>query len=41
MAACDAIGYMYRDEEDQLMVSFKSKQAIEAGSRCNHLKGEV
>ena len=41
MAQCDAIGYMYRDEEDELMVSFKAKQAVEAGSRCNHLKGEI
>jgi len=38
----DAIGYMMRDPEtDQLNVSFKSGQALEAGTRCNHLKGQV
>ena len=38
----DAIGYMMRDPEtDQLDVSFKSGQALEAGTRCNHLKGQV
>ena len=41
MAQCDAIGYMFRDEDDELMVSFKAKQAVEAGSRCNHLKGQI
>ena len=40
MAGCDAIGYVYRDE-DELMVSFKANEAIEAGSRCPHLKGKV
>ena len=38
MAGCDAIGYVYRNE-DELMVSFKANDAIEAGSRCPHLKG--
>ena len=41
MAQCDAIGYIFRDEDEVLCVSFKSKQSIEAGSRCNHLKGKV
>ena len=41
MAHADAIGYMFRDDEDQLMVSFKGGQALEAGSRCKHLKGKV
>ena len=41
MAQSDAIGYMYRDEEDKLMVSFQPGQALEAGSRCNHLKGQA
>jgi hypothetical protein len=40
MAACDAIGYVYRDDEEKLMVSFKANEAIEAGSRCKHLKGK-
>lgn len=40
MSKCDAIGYMYRGEEGDLRVSFNSNNAIEAGSRCEHLKGE-
>lgn len=41
MAQSDAVGYMFRDEDEVLCVSFKSKQSIEAGSRCNHLKGKI
>ena len=40
MANADAIGYMFR-EEDKLMVSFESGKALEAGSRCDHLRGKV
>ena len=40
MSDCDAIGYVHR-EEDKLMVSFKANEAVEAGSRCEHLKGQV
>jgi len=41
MADCDAIGYVYRDEEtSELMVSFKANDALEAGSRSPHLKGK-
>jgi len=41
MADCDAIGYVYRDDEkDKLMVSFKSNDALEAGSRSPHLRGK-
>ena len=40
MAGCDAIGYVYRNDKEELMVSFKSNDAIEAGSRCPHLKGQ-
>ena len=40
MAMSDAVGYVYRDDEDKLMVSFKSGKALEAGSRCPHLKGK-
>ena len=39
MSGADAIGYVYRNE-DELMVSFKANDAIEAGSRCPHLKGK-
>tara|TARA_R100001594_G_scaffold139206_1_gene183412 strand:- start:771 stop:1442 length:672 start_codon:yes stop_codon:yes gene_type:complete len=41
MAQADAIGYVHRDDEDVLKVSFKSGRALEAGSRCEHLKGEI
>lgn len=42
MAQADAIGYVFReDDSDDLKVSFKSGRALEAGSRCAHLKGEV
>jgi hypothetical protein len=41
MADCDAIGYVYRnDEKDKLMVSFKANEALEAGSRSPHLRGK-
>ena len=40
MSSCDAIGYVYRNEKEELMVSFKANEAIEAGSRCSHLKGK-
>ena len=41
MADCDAIGYVYRDDEKgDLMVSFKSNESLEAGSRSPHLKGK-
>ena len=41
MADCDAIGYVYRDDEKKkLMVSFKANEALEAGSRSPHLRGK-
>lgn len=41
MADCDAIGYIYRDDEKKkLMVSFKANEALEAGSRSPHLRGK-
>ena len=41
MADCDAIGYVFRDEEKgELMVSFKANEALEAGSRSPHLRGK-
>ena len=41
MADSDAIGYVYRDEDKKkLMVSFKSNEALEAGSRSPHLRGK-
>ena len=41
MADCDAIGYVYRDDEKgKLMVSFKPNDSLEAGSRSPHLRGK-
>ena len=40
MSRCDAIGYVFR-EEDALKISFQANDAVEAGSRCEHLKGKV
>ena len=36
----DAIGYVFR-EGDKTMISFDAGQDINAGSRCDHLKGQV
>ena len=41
MSDSDAIGYIYRDEDEKLMISFKSNDALEAGSRSPHLRGQV
>jgi len=40
MAKADAIGYMFREDE-KLMISFESGKALEAGSRCDHLRGKI
>jgi hypothetical protein len=40
-ADADAIGYVYRDEEHNLKVSFKGVNSLEVGSRCEHLRGKV
>jgi len=39
-ANADAIGYVFR-EGDATMISFDSTNDITAGSRCDHLKGQV
>jgi len=41
MADSDAIGFVYRDEEGNLKVTFEASAEIEAGSRCEHLRGTV
>jgi hypothetical protein len=41
MADSDAIGFVYRDEESNLKVTFEASSEIEAGSRCEHLRGNV
>jgi hypothetical protein len=38
-ANSDAIGYVYR-QEGKTMISFNSNDDINAGSRCEHLKGQ-
>ena len=39
-ANADAVGYVFREEE-QTMISFDSMGDIQAGSRCDHLKGQT
>lgn len=41
MSDSDAIGYVFRDENEKLMISFKSDDALEAGSRSPHLRGKI
>jgi hypothetical protein len=41
MAESDAIGYVFRDEEEALKVTFKSNDNLEAGSRSAHLRGAI
>ena len=41
MADSDAIGFVYRDEEGKLKVTFEASSEIEEGSRCEHLRGNV
>ena len=41
MAMADAVGYVHRDDENVLKVSFESTNSLEAGSRCPHLRGQV
>tara|TARA_R100000734_G_C3319146_1_gene114399 strand:- start:2588 stop:3256 length:669 start_codon:yes stop_codon:yes gene_type:complete len=40
MADCDAIGYVFRDDKGKLKITFNSNESLEAGSRCDHLKGK-
>lgn len=37
----DAIGYVYRDEDSKLMITFKPSEEVEAGSRPEHLRGKT
>ena len=41
MAMSDAVGYVHRNEDDELKVSFQGGKSLEAGSRCPHLKGKI
>jgi hypothetical protein len=39
-ANADAIGYVYRDVENKMMINFKSAENVICGSRCEHLAGQ-
>ena len=41
MAKCDSIGFVFRNDENELQISFQANNALEAGSRSPHLKGQV
>jgi hypothetical protein len=38
-ADADAVGYLHRGTNNELMLNFKSSDEIICGSRCSHLKG--
>lgn len=37
----DAVGYMFRNRENQLKISFTHNEELAVGTRCPHLKGVV
>lgn len=39
-ANADAVGYLYRGENSEIRITFKSSEEIVCGSRCQHLKGQ-
>lgn len=39
-ADADAIGYMHRGPNSELLLNFKSSDEVTCGSRCNHLRGK-
>lgn len=41
MAKSDAIGYIFRNEEKNLQISFEASDEIEAGTRLAHLAGKI
>jgi len=40
-ADADAIGYLHRGKDSEVLVNFKSSDQILCGSRCDHLRGQV
>ena len=40
-ADADAIGYLHRGKENELLINFKSSDQILCGSRCEHLHGQI
>jgi len=41
MAKSDAIGFVFRNEEGNLQISFEASDEIEAGTRLAHLAGKI
>ena len=41
MAMADAVGFVHRDDDNVLKISFEATNALEAGSRCPHLRGQI
>jgi hypothetical protein len=41
MAMADAVGFVHRDDDNALKISFEATNALEAGSRCPHLRGQI
>tara|TARA_Y100000593_G_scaffold94927_1_gene197298 strand:- start:2139 stop:2795 length:657 start_codon:yes stop_codon:yes gene_type:complete len=41
MAMADAVGFVHRDDDNVLKISFEATNSLEAGSRCPHLRGQV
>lgn len=37
----DAIGYIMRDSQGKLKISFETKDTVSCGSRCEHLRGKT
>ena len=40
-ADADAIGYIHRGKNSELLVNFKSTDQVLCGSRCDHLRGQI
>jgi len=40
-ADSDAIGYVFRDKQNDLRISFQTSDELEVGSRCEHLRGKI
>lgn len=40
-ADADAIGYLHRGKDSELLLNFKSSDQILCGSRCDHLRGQI
>ena len=41
MAKSDAIGFVYRNDENVLSISFEASDEVEAGTRLPHLAGRI